>query len=70
MWKIPSGECKTFQGPSCQATSGKILPDGETLKDLHAVYVFFSCTVLYMFVFIQVREQLWDMRMEVYVFGT
>lgn len=29
MWKIPSGECKTFQGPSCQATSGKILPDGK-----------------------------------------
>ncbi|MGH0117772.1 UNVERIFIED_CONTAM: hypothetical protein FKN15_039068 [Acipenser sinensis] len=28
MWKIPSGECKTFQGPSCQATTGKILPDG------------------------------------------
>ncbi|XP_062852856.1 angio-associated migratory cell protein [Trichomycterus rosablanca] len=29
MWKIPSGECKTFQGPNCQATSGKILPDGK-----------------------------------------
>ncbi|MBN3308412.1 angio-associated migratory cell protein [Amia ocellicauda] len=29
MWKIPSGECKTFQGPGCQATSGKILPDGK-----------------------------------------
>ncbi|KAI5108923.1 angio-associated migratory cell protein [Silurus meridionalis] len=27
MWKIPSGECKTFQGPNCQATSGRILPD-------------------------------------------
>ncbi|KAK3557257.1 hypothetical protein QTP70_026079 [Hemibagrus guttatus] len=29
MWKVPSGECKTFQGPNCQATSGKILPDGK-----------------------------------------
>ncbi|MGH0114446.1 UNVERIFIED_CONTAM: hypothetical protein FKN15_017746 [Acipenser sinensis] len=29
MWKIPSGECKTFQGPGCQATTGKILPDGK-----------------------------------------
>uniref|UniRef100_A0A4W4HH33 Angio-associated migratory cell protein n=1 Tax=Electrophorus electricus TaxID=8005 RepID=A0A4W4HH33_ELEEL len=29
MWKIPSGECKTLQGPNCQATSGKILPDGR-----------------------------------------
>ncbi|KAF7711329.1 angio-associated migratory cell protein [Silurus meridionalis] len=29
MWKIPSGECKTFQGPNCQATSGRILPDGK-----------------------------------------
>ncbi|XP_072539040.1 angio-associated migratory cell protein [Salminus brasiliensis] len=31
MWKIPSGECKTFQGPNCQATSGKILPDGKRM---------------------------------------
>lgn len=30
MWKIPSGDCKTFQGPACPATCGKILPDGET----------------------------------------
>lgn len=29
MWKIPSGECKTFQGPSCPATCGKFLPDGR-----------------------------------------
>ncbi|XP_066520983.1 angio-associated migratory cell protein [Hoplias malabaricus] len=29
MWKIPNGDCKTFQGPNCQATSGKILPDGK-----------------------------------------
>lgn len=29
MWKIPSGECKTFQSSACQATTGKILPDGE-----------------------------------------
>ncbi|XP_068612552.1 angio-associated migratory cell protein [Brachionichthys hirsutus] len=28
MWKIPSGDCKTFQG-SAQATNGKILPDGK-----------------------------------------
>lgn len=29
MWKIPSGECKTFQGPSCPATCGQFLPDGR-----------------------------------------
>lgn len=29
MWKIPSGDCKTFQGPACPATCGRILPDGE-----------------------------------------
>ncbi|XP_020660567.3 angio-associated migratory cell protein [Pogona vitticeps] len=29
MWKIPSGECKTFQGPNCPATCGHILPDGK-----------------------------------------
>ncbi|XP_078408852.1 angio-associated migratory cell protein isoform X2 [Cetorhinus maximus] len=28
MWKIPSGDCKTFAGTGCQATCGKILPDG------------------------------------------
>ncbi|KAG9277893.1 angio-associated migratory cell protein [Astyanax mexicanus] len=31
MWKMPSGECKTFPGPNCQATSGKILPDGKRM---------------------------------------
>ena len=30
MWKIPGGDCKTFQGPGCQATCGKVLPDGES----------------------------------------
>ncbi|KAM4602273.1 angio-associated migratory cell protein [Polymixia lowei] len=29
MWKIPGGDCKTFQSPACQATSGKVLPDGK-----------------------------------------
>uniref|UniRef100_A0A2D4Q4Z0 Uncharacterized protein n=2 Tax=Micrurus surinamensis TaxID=129470 RepID=A0A2D4Q4Z0_MICSU len=29
MWKIPSGECKTFQGPNCPATCGCVLPDGR-----------------------------------------
>ncbi|XP_069769109.1 angio-associated migratory cell protein isoform X3 [Narcine bancroftii] len=29
MWKIPSGECKTFPGTGCQATCGKILADGK-----------------------------------------
>ncbi|TFK03601.1 calcineurin subunit B type 1 [Platysternon megacephalum] len=29
MWKIPSGESKTFQGPSCPATCGRVLPDGK-----------------------------------------
>ncbi|XP_077468427.1 angio-associated migratory cell protein [Stigmatopora argus] len=29
MWKIPSGDCKTFQSSACQATCGKVLPDGK-----------------------------------------
>nr|XP_033801489.1 angio-associated migratory cell protein [Geotrypetes seraphini] len=29
MWKVPSGECKTFQGPGCPATCGRVLPDGK-----------------------------------------
>ncbi|AWO96022.1 putative angio-associated migratory cell protein isoform 2 [Scophthalmus maximus] len=29
MWKIPGGDCKTFQSPACQASSGKVLPDGK-----------------------------------------
>uniref|UniRef100_A0A8C5EIR5 Angio-associated migratory cell protein n=1 Tax=Gouania willdenowi TaxID=441366 RepID=A0A8C5EIR5_GOUWI len=29
MWKIPAGDCKTFQSAACQSTSGKILPDGK-----------------------------------------
>uniref|UniRef100_A0A3B3X0U7 Angio-associated migratory cell protein n=1 Tax=Poecilia mexicana TaxID=48701 RepID=A0A3B3X0U7_9TELE len=29
MWKIPAGDCKTFESPACQATSGKVLPDGK-----------------------------------------
>lgn len=32
MWKIPGGDCKTLQGPGCQSTSGKVLPDGETVS--------------------------------------
>lgn len=29
MWKIPSGDCKTFQSPGSTATCGTILPDGK-----------------------------------------
>ncbi|XP_072473857.1 angio-associated migratory cell protein isoform X2 [Notamacropus eugenii] len=29
MWKVPSGDCKTFQGPNCPATCGRVLPDGR-----------------------------------------
>lgn len=31
MWKVPAGDCKTFQSPACQATSGKVLPDGKRI---------------------------------------
>ncbi|KAF7487225.1 Hypothetical predicted protein [Marmota monax] len=27
MWKVPNGNCKTFQGPNCPATCGRVLPD-------------------------------------------
>lgn len=29
MWKIPSGDCKTFQGHGCACGTGTILPDGK-----------------------------------------
>lgn len=29
MWKVPGGDCKTFQGPGCRAACGTILPDGK-----------------------------------------
>lgn len=29
MWKVPSGDCKTFQSAASQATTGKVLPDGK-----------------------------------------
>lgn len=30
MWKVPNGDCKTFQGPNCPATCGRVLPDGKS----------------------------------------
>ncbi|XP_019614224.1 PREDICTED: angio-associated migratory cell protein-like [Branchiostoma belcheri] len=32
MWKVPSGDCKTFQGHGCQSTAGKVMPDGKRLS--------------------------------------
>lgn len=29
MWKIPDGDCKTFQGHGCTAGVGRIMPDGN-----------------------------------------
>nr|XP_061802923.1 angio-associated migratory cell protein-like [Nerophis lumbriciformis] len=29
MWKIPSGDCKTFPGSGSRATTGKVFPDGK-----------------------------------------
>lgn len=31
MWKIPDGDCKTFQGHGCTAGVGRIMPDGKRL---------------------------------------
>lgn len=31
MWKIPGGECKTFQSHGTQSLCGKVLPDGKSL---------------------------------------
>ena len=32
MWRVPSGDCKTFQGQNCRNTCGTILPDGTSLQ--------------------------------------
>ena len=29
MWKIPGGDCKTFQGPGCTASCGILMSDGK-----------------------------------------
>lgn len=29
MWKLPSGDCKTFQGHGCASSFGEIFPDGK-----------------------------------------
>lgn len=29
MWKIPSGDCKTFQGHGATVGCGRFLPDGR-----------------------------------------
>lgn len=29
MWKIPGGDCKTFQGPGCTASCGMVMSDGK-----------------------------------------
>jgi len=31
MWKIPSGDCKTYSGPNCPSSVGKLHPDGKRL---------------------------------------
>ena len=33
MWKIPSGDCKTFQGPGCTASCGIIMSDGNIVDE-------------------------------------
>ncbi|KAL3855153.1 hypothetical protein ACJMK2_014377 [Sinanodonta woodiana] len=32
MWKIPGGDCRTFQGPGSTTSCGKILPDGKRIS--------------------------------------
>lgn len=29
MWKIPSGDCKTYSGPNCPSSVGRLHPDGK-----------------------------------------
>jgi len=31
MWKIPSGDCKTFSGPAVPSSAGRLHPDGKRL---------------------------------------
>jgi len=31
MWKIPSGDCKTYAGPNCASSVGQLHPDGKRL---------------------------------------
>lgn len=31
MWKIPSGDCKTFSGPNFPSSAGRLHPDGKRL---------------------------------------
>ena len=29
MWRIPAGDCKTYQGHGCACNVGRVLPDGK-----------------------------------------
>ena len=29
MWKVPSSDCKTFQGHGCRSTCGMFMKDGK-----------------------------------------
>lgn len=44
MWKVPSGDCKTFQSGACQATTGKVLPDGKWTGRETVFRCFSQCT--------------------------
>lgn len=32
MWRVPSGDCKTFQGQSCRNTCAALMSDGQFLE--------------------------------------
>ena len=32
MWKIPSGDCKTFQSHGCRSTCGVFMKDGKWIQ--------------------------------------
>ena len=35
MWKIPSGDCKTFQSHGCRSTCGVFMKDGKWKLLIH-----------------------------------
>ena len=44
MWKMPGGDCKTFQGHGCACGTGEIFPDGvsEISTSLYSILVSYS----------------------------
>ena len=43
MWKVPGGDCKTFQGQNCRNICSSIMPDGIYIYVIMYIHVQRTC---------------------------